>query len=324
MGEDSQLTALDKKNAISIFVPTYSRVESLRLTVASIFEHWKLNDLAKIIISDNNDNDIANDVVEEFDLNFITYSKNPVNIGMDKNMLRYIDLCDSKYCWLLGDDDLLNSSSYEILAPFLKDDFDFLIMLNGNQKTNYSTGLHYLNTNEEKGEFFTDFWDKIPFGTIIVNVEKVKKLEYSNTISKYIDSSHAYSGVLWELLYSQFSTNRIGVVSEKIVELGDVQKTWTDTAIRIFLYEIPLWFKLLPAGLGSYKKNVLSHYIESISQRSYLILYAKYIDKGTINKKKLFEYLKSFPRLFTIKVKAFYLLYPFYTFLVKKIRNKEV
>ena len=174
MGKIPELINKEKKIDFSIFIPTYSREEPLKLTLESIFEHWKLESLDKIIISDNNECSLAFDVIQKFNPSIINYSKNNFNIGIDKNMLRFLNLCNSKYCWLLGDDDSLNTSSYNLIEPFLKMDFDFLILLDGNQITKYKTGIHTFKNINEIGRFFTYFWDKTPFGNIIINVDKAK------------------------------------------------------------------------------------------------------------------------------------------------------
>lgn len=321
MGKPFELGTKDHSGRLSFFIPTYSRVEPLRLTVESVIEQWKPDYLDKIIISDNNNSSIAYDVIKEFDTSLLVYSKNETNIGIDRNMLRYLDLCESRYCWLLGDDDILNSLSFDMVQPFLQEDFDFLIILNGTQVTPYKTGIHHLDDHNKTGDFFTYFWDKIPFGNVIVNVEKAKDVSRSIDLNKYIGSSHAYSGILWEILCSEASTKKVVVIEEKAVELGSIQKTWTDDAIKIFLHEIPSWIKLLPEALRNYKVSVFRTYLGTISYRSSLILYAKFLSKGSTNRKIFNTYTKGFPLSFRIKVKIFYLIYPFYRFLVRIIRR---
>src|ERR1700733_9748858 len=108
---------------LSIFIPTYKRKQELFEAVEST---RKFPD-CPVIISDNNTepeyyNDIAlflNNYPDVF------YHRNGTNIGIDRNMLQFVNFCETKYCLLLGDDDVILPDFSKVFA-YLDRDIDFI------------------------------------------------------------------------------------------------------------------------------------------------------------------------------------------------------
>lgn len=302
----------------SFFIPTYKRAESLRICISSIFKYWKGG--KEIIISDNNEDDIAKNVVEKFDSDAIYYSSNKQNIGIDKNMLRFLELCKTRYCWLLGDDDSLNEKAYDSITPLLNDDLDFIILLNGIEVKGYESGIYDISDIDKVGNAFTSFWDKIPFGNIIVNVERAKKVDFDKCYSKYQGTSHAYSGVLWELTLSEFSSGKFGVVTTKNIEICDVIKTWTGSSVRIHFKEIPLWFELLPKSIEIYTDKAYKEYLNRICSPFSMLHFIGLCEPNEDIKKILESSISKMP--FSYRINWFFadLLFPIYKG-YKKIKN---
>lgn len=308
---------MSNKN-LSFFVPTYNRKDSLRETLNSVFKYWDNQSLNEIIVSDNNLDDLAKNVLAEFNSKHIIYSPNLTNVGIDRNMIKFLDLCKSKYCWLLGDDDCLNDKSYKVLESFLEEDVDFIILLDGNKVENYEEGIHNINDIDSIGRVFLSFWDKIPFGNVIVNVDRAKCLEV-NDYSKYIDTTnHVYSGVLWELVLSQYSTGKFGVVTTKVIEALEVEKTWKDMSVRIYFQDIPIWFKLLPKKIDQYTEIAYDKYLENIFGMYSLLQLVSAVNKNKKNKVFFCKNKSNFPLKYRFKWFYVSLLFPFYQLYKKK------
>ncbi|WP_300978457.1 glycosyltransferase family 2 protein [Flavobacterium sp.] len=295
----------------SFFIPTYKRDVSLRECISSIYKYWNIEDL-KIIISDNNETDIAKSVVEEFDLNYIVYSSNSTNIGIDRNMLQFLNLCKNKYCWLLGDDDSLNKKSYDLISPFLKENLDFIILLNDNFIKEFPDGVYDISNPNDAGKAFLAFWDKLPFGNVIINVQQAKCLDFKNDVEKYIGTSHAYSAVLWELALSPFSTGKFGVITTKTVNTIEVKKTWADSSVSIHLKEIPIWFELLPKSISSYTSKAYKKYLKLIFSPSFLLGYFHFIRQNKQNKHLFRKLLQNKPFIYIAKTYFAFLFFSFY------------
>jgi len=108
MGQKSE-----KNNIIlSICIPTYNRASLLKEALDSIFAQVnELNrDKVEIVVADNSSNRETAALVEKIRGRApvtINYHKNENNIGFDRNLLKVVELARGKYCWPLGDDDLL-------------------------------------------------------------------------------------------------------------------------------------------------------------------------------------------------------------------------
>jgi len=302
----------------SFFIPTYKRAESLRICITSIFKYWEGG--KEIIISDNNEDDIAKNVVEKFDSDYIYYSSNMQNIGIDKNMLRFLELCKTRYCWLLGDDDSLNEKAYDSITPLLNDDLDFIILLNGIDVKGYESGIYDSSDIDKVGNAFISFWDKIPFGNIIVNVERARKVDFDKCYLKYLGTSHAYSGVLWELALSEFSSGKFGVITTPNIEVCDVTKTWTDSSVRIHFKEIPLWFGLLPKSIKIYTDKAYKKYLNRICSPFSILYFIRFCEHNKDNKKILKCSIDKMPLSYKINWFFVDLLFPIYK-RYKKIKN---
>lgn len=83
----------------------------------------------------------------------------------------------------------------------------------------------------------------MPYGTVIIRNGLINRCD----VEKYIGTSHAYSAIPWESMLSSNAIGKCLFYSDYIlVELGEIEKTWKSNAIDIFMYQIPLWFSILP------------------------------------------------------------------------------
>jgi hypothetical protein len=97
----------------------------------------------------------------------------------------------------------------------------------------------------------------LPFGTLIIN----KLIAESIHFDKYIGTSHAYSAIPWETIISKIPPPLTLFYADKqLITLGSIRKTWSTDAIDIYLYQIPLWFNLLPDVYVN-KYRILQEYL---------------------------------------------------------------
>ncbi|TDQ09961.1 glycosyltransferase [Pedobacter metabolipauper] len=242
------------KSDLSIFIPTYKRNEALFETIRST---RGIQDI-QVIISDNNEDINLSNEIQDFISQYanIKYHRNQVNIGLDRNMLNFIPLCETKYCLLLGDDDVL-TEKFALIFEHIENDADFLLLNN----TSLSTGVIPIDTNREKASLFEKIWNKMPFGTLIINVQKARLIKQE--LEKYIGTYHAYSAVVWEILCSDHSSNKMINIQEKVIQLGVIDKSWKQSTVEIHFVSIPLWFGLLPEQLNKTGQQVLKFFVKS-------------------------------------------------------------
>lgn len=105
----------NKAVKVSICIPTYNRVDTLKETIDSCLNQVNFDDFI-IIVSDNNPE--RNDATEQYILNLdsekVLYYKHEQNIGMYGNLNRLYQLSKSEYTVCVHDDDLLHPNFLEV------------------------------------------------------------------------------------------------------------------------------------------------------------------------------------------------------------------
>jgi abequosyltransferase len=100
---------------LSICIPTFNREKYLRECLNSIVEE-NINDQFEVVISNNASTDKTIDVVSEFEKKLpIKVISQESNIGPDRNFDAVISAANGKYCWLLGDDDVIKPGALKQL-----------------------------------------------------------------------------------------------------------------------------------------------------------------------------------------------------------------
>jgi len=117
-----------KKWLLSICIPSYNREILLKGLIENILEELKkskcFQDL-QIVIVDGCSTDNTEQMVEGF-LNCINikYFKREKKEGIDKDILKCIEIADGEFCWLFSDDDRFMPGAIEIVLSELKKNRD--------------------------------------------------------------------------------------------------------------------------------------------------------------------------------------------------------
>lgn len=141
----------EHKPLLSITIPTYKRVATLKYTLESAINQ-KGNHDYEIIVVDNNPE--REDATEIFMRNYssvsnLKYYKNAKNIGMGGNWCRCIDLANGTWVTLLHDDDLIVNDYLNQIEPCLFDRIDAVFVnqmtfKNGEELPIISTAKHFV------------------------------------------------------------------------------------------------------------------------------------------------------------------------------------
>jgi glycosyltransferase involved in cell wall biosynthesis len=101
---------------LTIYIPTYRR-DSLDACLSSIVSQFNTN--LEIIVSDNDQDRYASNIVSKY-RNYVTeYSARKQNIGCDGNCLYGITAGTSEYVWVVGDDDIILPGAIDAIMPML-------------------------------------------------------------------------------------------------------------------------------------------------------------------------------------------------------------
>lgn len=98
------------KPILSICIPTFQRRKAMGLTLkALVSEVKKYPKEIEICVSDNGSIDGTYDLLQKYAKKypFIRIRRNPKNLGFDANVIAVLKMARGKYCWTMGDDDII-------------------------------------------------------------------------------------------------------------------------------------------------------------------------------------------------------------------------
>lgn len=136
------------KPLLSIVVPTWNRAETLRQSLAILFDQIhnlseQDKELVEFIISDNHADDHTQQVIEGHIADYPTvkvhYNRNKENILFYGNVKKSRELATGKYLWLLSDDEFLEKGIIKRIVDTLSPkNYAFLHLTTGNYDKNYT------------------------------------------------------------------------------------------------------------------------------------------------------------------------------------------
>lgn len=98
---------------LTIAIPTYNRRDAIQEQVRSLLP--QLTEEVKLVVYDNHSDFFVSSLFTEDELSKFTLIRNIVNIGGDANMARCLENCNTKWLWLLGDDDFIEDNALNIV-----------------------------------------------------------------------------------------------------------------------------------------------------------------------------------------------------------------
>lgn len=258
------------KPILSICIPTYNRKQRL-LELLNLIRKFNVIQIP-ILVFDNASTDGTQESLQSYvDREEIIYFRNERNLGHDGNYLRMVEEGRkyAKYSLWLGDDDRITADFFTDIPKKLAKDKPELLVLNSQGYTNSfvkrnvkkvlkvanlararfslpnSYDIHYINEQA----FFANFFDKLPFGVVVVNndlldIEKAKR---------YHGTYHLYSGAIWEMLDEQNDKNgkiNVCVTAKPYIIWGKGSKSYAHNMENV-CRGIGYWMSLLPNGLQS-------------------------------------------------------------------------
>jgi glycosyltransferase involved in cell wall biosynthesis len=94
---------------LTIYIPTFNRKECLSRLLKILFNEIDslkgYDQLIKVHVSDNCSTDGTRSLLESQDKLYFTFSIFDKNVGADENIRNSLNLCTTKFLWILGDDD---------------------------------------------------------------------------------------------------------------------------------------------------------------------------------------------------------------------------
>lgn len=308
---------------LSIVIPTYNRPEKLLRVLQALQNQLKHHQVQILVIdncSDVNIGDFLKSSNLDFDSLHSRVVRNSGNVGLGGNILMAFLQCQTKWMWLLGDDDIPHERAIEKIKNELdkiKEDY-FAIKFNshagGFPKTEeffniitISNCLEYLSNHS----YYSNF---LFISNSVYNVEEFRKYIFHMANGLRTIAPHVIASL------NLLSENKkMKLVDEFIVQHGRVEKgdgNWSYARLIsgvVYLYDsdIPVRFKLrfIPVLLNNYissGKNSTKRYVGFVLKMfekvdgQYFLLKSAGIHKGWFSNNLLIaHHILSIPGLYT-------------------------
>lgn len=266
---------MSNKPLISIAIPTYNRANFLKNLLDNILPQAScLGGEVEICISNNCSTDNTREVVmgyKEKYPNLINYNENEKNLGMDRNILKAMEMPQGDFVWLLGDDDMVVSNGIKKAVDFI------------NNYCNKNTGLI---TFGHEARFVDNKTGKevVWFHTIEKNKPKIYKIDRKNVVESCFPDSTFISVLLFNNIFLKKILKEEKIIIDQALKAKDY--------IHVFLYQlmflkysqleaIRLNEKIIDEDLHYYKLYVEDrfqlHYVAP-RRLTDLLLSSKYMD----------------------------------------------
>ena len=223
-------------NILTVMIPTYNRKNELIKTLVSL-QNQTVNDF-NIIISDNASNYsieeeifplLCSEIIKK-----ITVYHRPYNIGGANNIAGLFSLCNTKWAWFLGDDDIIRSNAVEMILKY--------IFKNPNvggfwySLVKYDSDCEILNSLEQ----YVELEEKLSFqGDVIFLSNKIYNIEivsnYIYKINKFAYTEICQCIPMFEMLKNHFKF--MVIFNNNIVEHGGFKEgiTWDVSEVSLGL-----------------------------------------------------------------------------------------
>lgn len=236
---------------LSICIPTYNRLHYLKESLDVLLNQAEGMEV-EVCVSNNSSTDGTASYLGEMAKKFscLRFINQKTNISLDLNMCAALSMGKGAYLYPIGDDDVIPAMSLSLIFQELDGVVDVVIQNGWLTDAKLSPQGMQLPLNIQGIQFnspteaFISLWDKMPFGSFLA----VRECFDAALFEKYVGTSHAYTGAVWEALANKYNSTgfcNIKCMTKPMVLLRGGEKSWRNDAALIMLYQIPKWFRLL-------------------------------------------------------------------------------
>jgi len=117
-----------QKYLLALCIPTYNRSKYLKGLLENIsleLDKHRIFDDIQIIIVDGQSDDDTETMVTTFQIECeLKYYRRKAKVGIDKDIIKCVELSDAEYCWLFSDDDRFTDGAISYLLDVLRKEKD--------------------------------------------------------------------------------------------------------------------------------------------------------------------------------------------------------
>ncbi len=283
---------------LTICIPTYKRLPLLKTLLGGLLPQAQALGV-KIQLIDNCSQDGTTEYLATLSYNYscLFFSTNQETVPIDENMFLAMQSTESQYIYPLGDDDFLPEGTLAYIVNELEKHRPNILVLSAVLTDYKLVPKKHLLSEELQGSVFNDprpafhsLWDKMPFGSFVMQRDFINE----DVFRKYSGTCHAYTGIVWERFYEQFSGGKsisARCMARPTVMLRGGEKSWKDYKARIYLHEIPRWLSLLPP---IYKEEVAAAMEKHLRANGALVSLLAFRRTGQLSTKNCRQHMSHF------------------------------
>ena len=226
----------ERKPMVSIVIPTYNRVNTLKNAVTTALKQEDFFDYEIVVV--DNDNSENNDVLqflEGIKSDRISYYKNEENIGMVGNWNRGVFLSQGKWVTILCDDDLLHPKFLKIMMGIIDKNINLNFLLSRYQLFSHAADL--IQKSDEIDVAIETLCHSVNkyellFGNVNCCIGALLKKENVLKIGGFSDELYpSYDHAFTKLYISEFGGGM--VVEKKLAYYNKSLNTSSDQNVRL-------------------------------------------------------------------------------------------
>lgn len=261
---------------LSICIPTYNRADILNNLL--VFLEEELSSFQhecdiEVIVSNNCSSDHTDEVVETFNSKphrniLFRYNKNNVNIGIDNNLFKLLELAEGEYLWWMGDDDIYHPGVVKRVYDVITERKYSYIFINHcgikNGEIIMPTAIEGIDYTRDDKEVLLDIFSSSGPTLMFISASVHKRqhlIEYTKEKFKKDNTATA-------LLFAFYSASQgpVKIIEEVLVEDSYDNISWSKKMMQVFKVDIPYILRQLPY-LG-YSVKWREIYIEYLNKQN--------------------------------------------------------
>ena len=218
------------KPTLTIAIPTFNRCRYLKELIPALLEQIKpINKFkftVEILVSNNCSSDETNEFIQPFsDLGLISYRKNKVNIGAERNIMRCIEEASGEYIWIFGDDELIHPNGILTTCDLiLKYKSDLIILNDGNYDTKLSADTAF-NSLSDFVSKMSQINPHFLLAHTLITLNVFKKSRYNfQAAREFLDTDYSQMyGLMIGLINSPSVANAVYVSTAPVVKIRETR-----------------------------------------------------------------------------------------------------
>jgi abequosyltransferase len=287
-----------KNNLLSICIITYNRPHLVKNTIEAFISQCS-NYNIPIYVSDNSNDLETSLIIQELKLKYkyLYYHLNENNLGFDGNILSVVNLAESKYCWLFGDDDLIEENAIDIVLDKLNLNYGAIFINASTSNSDFSKTISKKHWFLEKNTYYSNdsireaFKDLILYssfvGSLVIKRDLWMKVDYI----KYFKTGFVHVGIVFEYL---IQTDAF-YIADPLVKIRLGNSGWSKNSFNIWYVN---WVSVIN-NLPLYSKDLKDKVIRTPDRYNIKFLLAERAKKYyTIdNYNQIIKYSKDISKL---------------------------